>query len=452
MTNWEDFIIGVYDFVVNSDSVGNLAPLNHYAESPADIRQKFDTTSYQKGAVILRMIKDAIGEEVFVQGVKYYLDEMQFKSASPSDLYAGLQKAINEASPGNSVNIDQFINTWTNSRGLPIVLVSRNESGLFLTQNGVGTDGNEPFSIPINYATASDRNFDDVKAEFWMTTREHEISRETAGKTWTDDDWVILNLRDTGYYLTNYDDNLWDLIIEALASPEHHEDIHFFNRGTLFADTFRFIERAIDFRATVFLELMDSLKLENHAHVWIRSSGGLRAFEQRLRGSDTHAMHLNFLKNLMSEIYGRTIGGVGTIGGWATEIINQYSCLAGVQACTDDALKALMEFKETGSTDYPFPYRCNAFRVADEAVWMHFFDAALALNDEWQQFQAFLDLECTTNPTLIKHILNASIDMSNNILRFNRRDIIRNMVRPHYEGFTSVIEFIEENHVAITER
>jgi aminopeptidase N len=443
----EDFF--TRDLMVYSDSQGLLNPLNLYAESPAEIREKFDTEIYQKAAVILRMIKDAIGEEVFVQGVKYYLDEMQFKSASPSDLYAGLQKAIDEASPGNSVNMDQFMDFWTNYRGLPVVLVNRSENGLLLTQNGVGTDGDVEFSIPISYATASDRNFDDVKAEFWMTTKQHELTRETAGKTFTDDDWVILNLRDTGYYLTNYDDNLWELITAALADPEHHEDIHFLNRGTLFADTIRLIEQAVDFRATVLLELMDSLKLEEHAHVWIRAFFGLGTFERRLRGTDSHALYLSFLKNLMTEIYGRTIE---TFGGLVTEVINHFSCLSGVQACTDDAMKALMEVMENGRTNYPFLYRCSAFRVANESVWMHFFNEAVAMRNQELQYRALGELACTKNPTLIQHLLNATIDMTNLIHRSNRDDIFGILAGHHFEGFSAAIEFIEENHVAIRMR
>jgi hypothetical protein len=374
---------------------------------------------------------------------------MQFKSASPSDLFAGLQKAIDEASPGNSVNMDQFMDAWTNSQGLPVVLVSRSENGLLLTQNGVGTIDDELFSIPISYATASNRSFDDVKAEFWVTTKQHELTRDTAGKTWTDDDWVIFNLRDTGYYITNYDDNLWDLIIKALASPEHHEDIHFFNRGSLFADTFRFIEQAVDFRATIFLELMDSLKLEKHAHVWIRSFFGIYTFESRLRGTDSHALHLNFLKNLMTGIYGRTIE---TFDGLVTEIINHYSCLSGVQACNDDAMKALMEVMQTGSTAFPFLYRRNAFRIANESVWMHFFNEALAINNQELQSRAFDELASTQNPTLIQHMLNAALDMSNRIHRFSREEIFESMARQHFEGFSGVIEFIEKNHVAINQR
>ena len=446
-TNWEDFLIDFYDFVVDFDGFGILQPLNHYVESPSQIRSKFSLETYRKGALILRMLKDAITEEVFIQGVKYYLDEMQFKSASPDDLFAGIQKAYDEAFPGTDINISELMQTWTNLPGIPIVTVSRSDNGLLLTQEGLGTSNDDLFSIPINFATASNKNFDDVKAEFWMTTKEHEITRENTGKTWTDDDWIIFNLRETGYYMTNYDETLWGLITSSLAND--HEGIHFFNRGTLFADSFRFIEHAVDFRATIYLELIDSLKLEFHPHVWRRANQGMRVFESRLRGSELHGMFLAFMNDMMSGIYGRSFEN----DFFATNIVNRHSCSSGVQACNDDALQALIEVMETGRTDFAWNFRCNAFRVANETVWMHFFDDTMSRRGEtWERMFFFFDLECTQNPKLIQHVLESTIDMTNNLLPFERDNMMRFMPRESFVGYEAVIEFVKKNHEIINKK
>jgi hypothetical protein len=444
-SNWEDFLVRLYDDVVDVDSFGYLEALNQYAESPEEISRKFDIGTYAKGAVILRMLKDAITDEVFIQGVKYYLDEMQFKSATPEDLFNNLQKAVNEANPGNNVNISQFMDMWTNSRGLPMVTVTRSGNGLLLTQSGVRATSEELFSIPINYATASNPNFDDVAAEFWMTAKEHEIHREAAEKTWTDDDWIIFNLRDTGYYLTNYDDNLWDLITSSLAND--HEKIHHLNRGTLFADTYRFIQQAINFRATVFLGLMDSLKLEHHPHVWRRANLGLGHFDTRLRGTDSYALFLNFFSEVMGQVYGTTFESDDL----ATDIINHYSCVAGVQECGDDALQALIEVIENGSTDFQFDFRCNAFRVSNESLWMQFFEEIIPLPPNWDRTFALLDLGCTRNPKLIQQSLDASINMTSNLLLFERVFLMQQVVMESLEGYNAVIKLIEDNHRTINE-
>jgi hypothetical protein len=444
--NWDDFMLFFYDFVVDFDSFGNLLPLNHYVESPDQIRFKFDVTTYFKGAVILRMLKDSIGEEVFVQGVKYYLDEMQFKSATPEDLFNNLQKAVDEANPGNSVKINQFMQTYTNFPGIPIVTVSRSENGLLLTQSSVGSDSDEVFGIPISYATASDSNFDDVVAEFWMTTKEHEVTQEMAGKTWTEEDWIIFNLRDTGYYLTNYDDSLWDLIISSLVND--HERIHHLNRGTLFADTFRFIEHAIDFRATVFLELMDSLKIELHPHVWRRANSGMQIFERRLRGTETHSMFSNFLNDLMSGIYGRSFEN----DNFASIVVNYYSCLSGVQECNDNAVQNLIDIMEGSSVNFPFHLRCNAYRAANETIWMHFFDEAMSLTSGTTQADALRNMECTQNPELIQKLLGVAVDFENRWSSFQRENLLQSVAVDNLVGYNAVIDLIERNHEIMGEK
>lgn len=413
-----------------------------YVESPFAIRGKFDTTTYRKGAIVLKMLKDALSEKIFLNGIKIYLNEMQFKSVSPEDLYRALQQAYDEAFPGNDLKIEDLMQTWTNSKGLPIVTVSRSENGLLLTQDSLGTENNELFSIPINYATASNQNFDNFTAEIWMTTKEIEITRENAGKTWTDDDWIIFNLRDTGYYLTNYDETLWGLITTSLAND--HEAVHYLNRGTLFADIHRFIEHAIDFRATILLEMIDSLKLEFHPHVWRRADMGLLVFQMRLRGSELHGMYLNFLQQTMNEIHGREFETLS--GTWATETVNSLSCHSGVKACEDDALGALVEVMETGVTSFQFPFRCNGFRVANETVWMHFFNTALAIDDgNWNRMFQVYDLECTQNPEFIKFYLDTVLDMTNNLRMSERQEMIRIMARENNVGYNAIIELVEEN-------
>ena len=393
------------------------------------------------------MLKDSVTEEVFIQGVKYYLDEMQFKSASPENLFASIQKAYDEAFPGTGLNINELMQTWTNFPGIPIVTVSRSENGLMLTQEGLGTSEDELFSIPINFATATNKSFDNTKAEFWMTTKSHEIIRENAEKTWTDDDWIIFNLRNTAYYVTNYDDALWSLITSTLCKD--HEDIHYLNRGTLFADTFRFIEHAVEFRASVFLELIDLLKLEFHPHVWRRANQGMRTFESRLRGTELHVMHLAFVNDMMSEIYGRTFEN----DLFAAEIVNTHSCVSGVKTCNDDAMEALIEVMDSGSTNFKWNFRCNAFRVANESIWMHFFNDMMSQSAaSFDRLFAFFDLECTQNSKLIRHVLETTVDISNNLIPFERDAMFRFMSSQSFEGYQAVIEFVENHHEIINER
>lgn len=443
---WDQFLINVFDTAINVDVMNNVNSLNHYVEEPAAIQAKWDFITFNKGAIVMRMFKEAITHDTFNKGISMYIQEMQFESANPDDLARGLQSAVDEDFPGNTIDMQRLMFPWLNFVGYPVLTVSRNAQGLHLRQEGFRQSHNELFNIPLSFATASAPNYDDTTAEFWMTTREMTIAQDAVTTPWTDDDWIIFNLRDTGYYVTNYDEQLWGLIINALMND--HEAIHFLNRGTLYADFNRFIWNLFDVRVSIYLEMMQSLPLEHHSHVWNRAGPGFTTIEQRLRGSELHTQHLSFLRDVMGPIYGRNLNNTA-----ANNLVNRWSCLAGVQACLSEAHQALLDTMETGTTTFPFDFRCNGLMTANPVVWTHFFNQALAAAPGGNaRFTLLSDLICTQNSALIRTYLNAALDMTNTLSEAERISVITLAATQHQASYDETITFIEQNHAAINEK
>jgi len=269
------------------------------------------------------------------------------------------------------------------------------------------------------------------------------IPRETAPKSWTDDDWIIFNLRDTYYYITNYDDDLWDLITEAMMND--HDSIHFLNRGTLFADMERFLTNNFDIRVTLYFELIESLPFEDHPHVWLRSNAGLLKVEQRLRGSELHSIYLRFLRDVLDEVYGET--SLDDI--WATNVINRWSCVSGVERCRSDSLNILLEVMDTGSTSEDIDFRCNGFLTANETVWMHFFNSAIEDNASNDRLDELTSLLCTHDEDLVMLLLDATLQSSNNLQESERNAIILAACTQSEISYNSAIQFIEDRHATI---
>lgn len=411
--------------------------LNRYVESPQEIRSKFDFITYFKGALVLRMFQEAFTESTWAKGVSYYLREMEYQSASPEDLFRGLQQAYQEDFPDNDIDVGALMNIWLNFPGYPVVTVSRNNGNMVLTQEGFRTSHEELFSIPINYATKSNPEFNNTIVDFWLTTRDLEILPENATKLWDDDDWIILNLRDTGYYLTNYEDDLWHLISGALL--EDHEAIHFLNRGTLFADFHRFLTEDFEIRSRNFLEMMQYLPNETHPHVWIRAGPGCMKLEQRLRGTHLHQFYLSFLENIMTSVY----NDIPFTDRAAIDTVNRLSCTTGVQACLDDSLNILVEVMEFGSTSYEFDFRCNGFLTANETIWRHFFELATDSTDE--RLEDLQSLVCTLNPELIRFYLDQTL-VENSLTLIERHAMLVSAAGQSRMSFDATIDFIEEKY------
>lgn len=447
---WGTFLVEFFDVAMELDVFDYIDPLNLPVDTPEEIIRKYwGFGSYFKAALVLRMFQEAFTEATWLKGVTNYLDEMQYQLVTPEDLFVHLQQAIDEDFPGSTVNVSDLMHTWLNFAGFPVVTVSRNESSLTVTQQGFRTMHDEAFSIPLNYATASEPNFNDTVVFLYLVTPQGTITQENAPRPWTDDDWIVFNLRDTGYYVTNYDEPLWGLIIEALNN--NREAIHFLNRGTFFADVHRLLSENWDIRATLFLDLMESLPLETHSHVWRRADAGLAKFESRLRGSRLHAMHLNYVRSIMSSVYGVTTFDDPR----ATNVVSFWSCLSGVENCLNDSLNALVEEMETGtwSLDTGVFYRCNGLMSANETVWMHFFNLTLALNlNDPDRPLDLQDLLCTQNSALLRLLLDETLNFSNSLTMTEREAIISRAATHSEASFDVTIEFIEENHVDIVER
>lgn len=62
-----------------------------------------------------------------------------------------------------------------------------------MLQNSAGNT-DETWIIPINYATASNINFDQLSTDYWLTTTEGNVHVDGLGA----DDWIILNKKETG--------------------------------------------------------------------------------------------------------------------------------------------------------------------------------------------------------------------------------------------------------------
>ncbi|KAG4071747.1 hypothetical protein HA402_011901 [Bradysia odoriphaga] len=442
---WQIFLMEYFDVAIALDVSGLVPALNNYVESPQEIRAKFDFVTYNKGAIIARMFGEVTSTDIWIQAMIYYINEKQMESASPQDVYNSVQRAYDEENPMNNLNFTLLMSPWFDFAGFPVVTVSRSDEGILITQEGFKTLHNEIFPIPINFASASVPNFNDTAAGFWMITGQLTIYRQNIYRSFTDEDWIIFNIRDTAYYITNYDDNLWNLIIDALNND--HDVIHFLNRGTLFADFHRFIAQDYNVSMVYFLRMMESLPLEFEPHVWSRAALGLALAEVRLRNTEFANDYIDFVREIMSEIYGDR----SFEDRHAMDVINHWSCWSGVQECLDDALNVLVEVMENGNTDFEFDYQCNGLRSASQSIWTEFYYSIVDSTSDEDRSTALQDLFCTGNEELLRFYLNQALNTTNSLSASERGIILTTAAVQSETSNYLMIEFIAQNHETIND-
>lgn len=186
------------------------------------------------------MMQVALGVPTWTKGLRNYLTANQYQSASSDDLYTGLQLAVNEDVLTNPPNVATIMRSWENQAGYPVITVSRNGNQLTLTQDRFFYTEDTSSSlwwVPINYVVGSNPDFSDTKPDLWMAGEKTvSISSVTAPKPWTNNDWIVVNIQESSYYRVNYDDNLWNLLIEQLNGNSFNQ-IHLLNRAQLVDDS-----------------------------------------------------------------------------------------------------------------------------------------------------------------------------------------------------------------------
>lgn len=70
-------------------------PIVQIAENPDQITELFDSITYSKGASVIRMLADFVGEEKFARSVTNYLNAHKYGNAVTEDLLNQIENIDN---------------------------------------------------------------------------------------------------------------------------------------------------------------------------------------------------------------------------------------------------------------------------------------------------------------------------------------------------------------------
>ncbi len=110
---WVSFAVS-RDRAFAVDSQHSTRPIEYRVVSPNECRGMFDVLTYEKGCSVLRMLEQYLGEDVFREGVRLYLNRHAYDNAVTSDLWSAL-----EAASGQPVG--SIMDTWILQGGFPLV-------------------------------------------------------------------------------------------------------------------------------------------------------------------------------------------------------------------------------------------------------------------------------------------------------------------------------------------
>lgn len=198
--------------VMASDSLVNARQIRQPILSNNDIATAFDGITYSKGGAVLSMFETFIGRDDFRQGVRNYMDEFQYGTATADDFIRHLAEASSGQSEGIVV---AAFNSFLEQPGLPLVEVARQcdeqSLSIHLKQSRylpLGSTGNAdqqwdiPVCLRLGYAG------EDIKTCLLLTDAEQTYDLPQACP-----DWIMPNADSAGYYRFSMDQDDWTSLL-----------------------------------------------------------------------------------------------------------------------------------------------------------------------------------------------------------------------------------------------
>uniref|UniRef100_A0A3F2YVF0 Aminopeptidase n=1 Tax=Anopheles culicifacies TaxID=139723 RepID=A0A3F2YVF0_9DIPT len=403
---WEldqQFVIDKLHTAMQTDGTVSTHPMTHPVYTQAQATAIFDTISYNKGGVVLRMLEHHMSTEVFKAALVEYVKDRQFKSSRPEHLFAVLDKHNSSASA--------FMKPWTTQPGFPLVSVTTNENGFSITQqrfliNGTNQEDKLLWPLPITYATNGDE-FSNTKPTL-VGTETYNISVSNAANV----QYFILNNQQVGYYRVHYDDALWEKISKALRT-RGFAGIHVLNRAQIVDDLFN-LARADVMGYSKALDMLEYLKEETEYAPWMAAANGLATLALRIHPED-EKLFSQHIKDMFGKVYEYVqfqapAQSERRLHTYLRRLVLDWTCRYGHDGCSKSALKEFETFRTNSSVKVHPDLRqvvyCEGVRRGSLEQFDFLLNLYLTTNVATEQQLTLQGMSCATEKAVIYKFMN----------------------------------------------
>ncbi|ODM99382.1 Puromycin-sensitive aminopeptidase [Orchesella cincta] len=292
---WTQFVTETFIRALELDCLENSHPIEVPVGHPSEIDEIFDDISYNKGACIIRMLHDYIGDTDFRKGMNLYLTRHQYKNAFTEDLWAALEEASGKP-------VGAVMGTWTKQMGFPLirVLASRQEGTnrvielsqeKFCTDPCKKTDGNYHWMIPLTFCSSSN-----PAKPIYSTLMDSQSMTVTIPNV-SENEWVKLNPGTIGFYRVQYPPEILEQFLPAIQQKV----LPPVDRLGLLDDVFALVQSGQTGTTNV-LKLLDAFKDETNYTVWSSISNVMSKLNLLLQYTDYHDQFKAYGRKLFSSI------------------------------------------------------------------------------------------------------------------------------------------------------
>ena len=242
---WLDFDTSSVVVAARRDAIDGVQSVQTDVNHPDEIQSLFDgAIVYSKGARLIRMMIDYIGEDAFRAGLKEYFTKFAYQNTSEKDLWNCLDATSNK-------DVSALMTAWISQPGYPVVSAELDNGRLTLSQTqffvGPHETSTRLWPIPLESSNADAPALLDTPE---LTT------------TYTDS-WLLLNQHNAAHFITHYSPTLLTALLDRLQKGELDtaSRLQLLNEQTLLA-------RGGVISPTTLIDILEAYRHEDKEQVW----------------------------------------------------------------------------------------------------------------------------------------------------------------------------------------
>ncbi|MGI9608334.1 MAG: M1 family metallopeptidase [Acidimicrobiales bacterium] len=231
------------------DSLDATRPIEFPVVSPDDAEGMFDVLTYEKGAAVVRMLEQWLGEDTFRDGIRQYLQTHLYANTETHDLWNALEEVAGRP-------VRAAMETWIFQGGYPLIELADGELHQRRFRYG-GSGSDATWIVPVQ-ARRMDGQLELV-----------ELSERSGKAPFESSDVLTLNHAAHGFYRVRLpDDRLAALAESGFAGLDPVE------RYGVVDDTWA-LTLGGDISVDTFLRLAEGYRNDDDVSVWQRVVGAL---------------------------------------------------------------------------------------------------------------------------------------------------------------------------------
>ena len=223
---FEDFQTSGAPYALKRDATDGVQSVHVEVKHPDEINTLFDgAIVYAKGSRLMHMLRRWLGDNAFRKGLGAYFEKHQYGNTIGRDLWDALSQA-------SSRDVAAFMDAWLEQPGYPVVTAKVENDCLILTQKqffiGKHEDKGRLWPVPLN---SNWQGLPDT-----LTTERLEIPNYAALAA-QNDGALRLNTENTAHYITDYQGELLDALLNNLSSLDNISKLQIVQERRLLAES-----------------------------------------------------------------------------------------------------------------------------------------------------------------------------------------------------------------------